>query len=239
MWAGAKKRRSKENTVLRPYVADQQVRIPYSLEICADIPEWIGEPDHPSEELAAKMVRNGQVIMSIWTTLCDQLPSAQLRRQANGTRPGAFIFYSSAYRQGPLCGLRKNVKASPWVCRYIRSCTHERFTSFMLQRNIAMSVHKDLNNSRYSRNILLPCSQFYGGGIWTAAENGDFYSVDGQHVGHMWNLSLAGTTFHPHVWHESCPWFGDRITVAAFSIRNSFNLEDSDRRLLRNLDFNM
>ena len=186
VWAGAKKRRSKENTVLKPYVADQQVRIPYSLEICDDIPEWLGEPDHPSEELAAKMVRNGQVVMSVWAKLCDQLPSAQLRREANGTRLGAFIFYSGAYRQGPLCGLRKNVKAFPWVtlmiCRYIQSCTHERFTSFMLQRNIAMNVHKDLNNSRYSRNIVLPCSQFYGGGVWTADENGDFWSACGTHV---------------------------------------------------------
>ena len=137
--------------------------------------------------------------------------------------PGSMCFTSGAYSQGPLFGIRRNTTLLPWVtlliCKYIRSCTNETFTSFVHQRNTSMRAHRDLNNAPGSSNVVLPCSSFAGGGLWLQSTTGHCPSLDGNMYGSMQNLTLSGVTFDPHQWHETRPWRGHRITIAIYTIK--------------------
>ena len=91
---------------------------------------------HVAEQIAADMIVSGQVRMNIWELLCDCLPAGDLRREASTERVSGV----------PLFGLRRNTTPFPWVTllinMYIKSCTHETYTSFVLQRNTTMCAHK-------------------------------------------------------------------------------------------------
>ncbi|CAE7864680.1 unnamed protein product, partial [Symbiodinium necroappetens] len=164
-------------------------------------------PLHVAEQIAAEMIESGQVRMEVWELLCDCLPSDEPRREANIGRASSMGFCSGAYSQGPLSGLRQNTTLFPWVtllvCKFIRSCTHEPFTSFVLQRNTSMG-HKDLNNAKDSVNVLLPCSTFRGGGLWIEQSGGQCASQDGTLYGH-------------------------RITVAVYTVREVHSLQPEHR----------
>ena len=99
-----------------------------------------------AEQIAADMIVSGQVRMNIWELLCDCLPAGDLRREASTERVSVVSFCSGAYSQGPLFGLRRSTTLFPWVTllinKYIRSRTHETYTSFVLQRNTTMCAHK-------------------------------------------------------------------------------------------------
>ena len=220
---------------------EHQVRIPYSLEITSHTPEGMPTPRHVAEQIAADMIADGQVRMDAWELLCDCLPSGDLRREASTDYADGMCFLSGAYSQGPLHGLRRNTTTFPWVtlliCKYIRSCTTETFTSFVLQRNTMMQAHRDLNNSPASCNVVLPCSSFKGGGLWLEAPSGNCPSRDGTMLGRIQNLTLPGAIFHPHLWHETRPWQGQRITVAIYTIRAVTNLEPCHLHTMWQLEF--
>ena len=175
------------------------------------------------------MIESGQVRMEVWELLCDCLPSDELKREANSDRASSMGFCSGAYSRGPLFGLRRNTTLFAWVtllvCKFIRSCTHVPFTSFVLQRNTSMGVHRGLNNARDSVNVLLPCSAFRGGGLWIEKAGGRCASQDGTLFGEVHNLTMSGITFNPHQRHETYPWRGtasqSRYTPSEKSIRFS------------------
>ena len=166
-----------EAPVWRSHPDDHLVRIPYSLEIDDSIPPHMPRPTHVAEQIAADMIVSGQVRMSVWELLCDCLPAGDLRREASTDRTSGLSFCSGAYSQGPLFGLHRNTTLFLWVTllinKYIRSCTHETFTSFALQRNTTMSAHRDINNDPDSVNVVLPYSTFRGGGLWLESPGGD------------------------------------------------------------------
>ena len=140
--------------------------------------------------------------MNVWELLCDCLPTGELRREASTERSSSMSFCSGAYSQGPLFGLRRKTTLFPWatllICKYIRSYTHVPFSSFVLQRNITMRAHKDLNNAPDSFNVLLPCSTFRGGGLWLQAPTGDCPSMDDALRGQVHDLTMSGVVFNPH-----------------------------------------
>ena len=220
---------------------EHTVRIPYSLETTSHIPEGMPTPRHVAEQIAADMIADWQVRMEAWELLCDSLPSGDLRREACTDHADGMCFLSGRYSQGPLQGLRRNTSAFPWVtlliCKYIRSCTTEAFTSFVLQRSTMMQAHRDLNNSPTSCNVVLPCSSFKGGGLWLKAPFGNCPSRDGTMLGRIHSLTLPGAVFHPHLWHETRPWQGQRITIAIYTIRAVTNLEPRHLQTLWRLEF--
>ena len=222
---------------------NQVVRIPYSLEIVDRIPADMPTPLHVAEQIAAEMIESGQVRMEVWELLCDCLPSDEPRREANSGRASSMGFCSGAYSQGPLSGLRRNTTLFPWVtllvCKFIRSCTHEPFTSFVLQRNTSMGVHKDFNNARDSVNVLLPCSTFRGGGLWIEPSGGQCASQDGTLYGEVHHLTMSGIAFNPYHRHETFPWEGHRITVAVYTVREVHSLRPEHRETLQRLQFVM
>ena len=123
------------------------------------------------------------------------------------------------------------------VCKYIRSCTRVPFTSFVLQRNTFMHAHRDMNNAAQSVNAVLPCSAFTGGGVWVCDPDGSHACMDGTMQGTVQNLTLPGVTFDPQQWHETCPWTGDRITIAIFTVRAVDELNPAHVDTLRRLEF--
>ncbi|CAE7632465.1 ALB3.2 [Symbiodinium microadriaticum] len=173
-------------------------------------------PTHVAEQIAADIIVSGQVRMNVWELLCDCLPTGELRREASTERSSSMSFCSGAYSQGPLFGLRRKTTLFPWatllICKYIRSYTHVPFSSFVLQRNITMRAHKDLNNAPDSFNVLLPCSTFRGGGLWLQAPTGDCPSMDDALRGH-------------------------RITVAVYAIKAVKMLDLDDSETLKRLQF--
>ena len=180
-------------------------------------------------KIAADMIVSGQVRMSVWELLCDCLPAGDLLKEASTDRTSAVSFCSGAYGQGPLFGLRRNTSLFPWgtllINRDIRACTHKTFTSFVLQRNTTMTAH--------SVNVVLPCSTFRGGGLWLESPDADCPSMDGR----LRDLTMSGITFNPHQWHETCPWEGHRITIAAYTVKAVRTLEPVDVDTLRRLQF--
>ena len=204
---------------------------PALLEIDDSIPTNMPMPLHVAEQIAAEMIESGQVRMEVWELLCDCLPSDEPRREASSSRASSMGCCSGAYSQGPLSGLRRNTTLFPWVtllvCKFIRSCTHVPFTSFVLQRNTSMGVHKDLNNAKDSVNVLLPCLTFPGGGLWIEQSGGHMVK----------NLTMSGITFNPHHRHETYPWEGHRITVAVYTVREIHSLQPEHRETLQRLQF--
>eukprot|EP00439_Symbiodinium_sp_Y106_P026006 s5487_g3.t1 len=196
---------------------------------------------HVAEPIAADMIVSGQVRMNIWELGCDCLPAGDLRREASTDCVSGVSFCSGAYSQGPLFGLRRNTLLLPWVTllinKYIKSRTHETYTSFVLQRKTTMCVHRDINNDPGSVNVILPCSTFRGGGLWLESPGGDCPSMDGSLQGRRHNLTMPGIAFNPHQWHETCPWEGHHITIAVYTVKAVRTLAPADVDTLRRLQF--
>ena len=77
-----------------------------------------------------------------------------------------------AFTQGGVGGLLRGTRQYPWTTQLLVSvvrgvCLNHQFSSVAIHKNSSMELHVDGNNAPQSMNLLIPCSRWRGGGVWT------------------------------------------------------------------------
>ena len=160
-------------------------------------------------------------------------------------------WYTGAFVQGGVAGLRSNVKEFPWTTRFLVAaakhyCGEVKFSALGLAKNAQLGLHRDSHNYAGSRNYVLPLQNFENGSLWVqeddvtdeecvekALPNGKLLRgkclemVTGQAV-----------SFSPRAWHEVQPWSGERLVLLLYTPRAT-KLHPSGVESLQELGFNV
>ena len=97
---------------------------------------------------------------------------------------------------------------------------------------------RDSHNAKSSENIIVPLTNFEGGGLWLEKDsptdddnprelrNGQ--TIYGRMVGAQKGKAIR---FHPKGWHQVQPWEGDRIIFLMYTPRGTKLTEDNMKEL--------
>ena len=129
---------------------------------------------HPAEAVALTYLQQGVAQWSSLMQIARLLPQARNPRFADASNCGqssSLSFTTGASARGPNVSLTQNMRLFPGVSRLLALIIQaidpaHRFSSCTFALNTRARPHRDGHNSRQSFNLLIPCSEFEGGGIW-------------------------------------------------------------------------
>ena len=146
------------------------------------------------------------------------------------------LFWSTgAFVHGGVVGLRRTTKSFPSSTRlinqYIRQLDpNHTWTSVALLKNHRTAMHKDAHNRLGQETLLAPLTKFRRGGLWVPGVPVVVREVQGRKVqGSVLQVSKGPIKFHPRDWHEVSGWSGNRVVLAAYTIRADFKLKGEAR----------
>ena len=193
------------------------------LEMPGPLPQVNQESD--AEKFAARLLKRGRATVKEFETLCGLLPADPESRATAGELTSK-TFMSGLYQQGGIIGLRAHVASHPWttalLCSILRAaCPGPTFTSVVISRNRQVLPHRDSQNGLNTWNILVPASEFSGGGVWQECEDGaDPMEYEGVvHWGKILPVASGPQLLDPRRLHATLSWKGIRTVVIGFSIR--------------------
>ncbi|CAE7540315.1 RE1 [Symbiodinium sp. CCMP2592] len=130
-------------------------------------------------------------------------------------------------------GTRLNLREYPYATKLLagfgkKYAGGRPFTALGIARNANLGIHRDSHNARFSENIIVPITDFKGGGLWLEQSDGEDAGEkrelpNGQIV--YGNLVKAEKgkpiCFPPRRWHQVQPWQGDRVTFLMYTPRGT------------------
>ena len=168
-------------------------------------------------------------------------------RDSRGIDPNAsHVFAAGAFVQGGVYGLRKQTvrfKLSvSMICRFFKHyMPAHTFTSVILQQGVVTSPHRDSHNAEGSRNLLVSLTPANGPILWVEDPEGDTKCPDSRYAS-LGTLLSNPARFDPRTLHCTIVSHGNavhRIVAVAFTIRQPERLSAPDRKVLRELGFNL
>ena len=194
-----------------------------------------------------KALQQGHVNMPDLGAVLATLPSKSrphhLSDSMGSTLP-PLAFSTGAYVYGPMIGLHNNTTRYELpvlaVASIIRSLApFHKFSSFAMLQNVAPRLHRDQHNKQGSANLLFPLTLFEGGELWLQSAGGQSWMST--HRGEVLPLICGDAPlcqfFDPHKLHCTLPWSGDRVVVAAYTIRDAERLSERDCAILSRMGF--
>ena len=213
-----------------------------------------------AEELAKALEQNKDYRDSACEELLRQLPlQPHLSRkgQLGETRVNYFVF--GAYAYGSQYGVAQRTRVLPHCVKYInhylkhKDPNQRKWTSFVVNYNQAMPIHRDVNNQAQQPNLLIGLGNYTKGGVWVqettqardmGLQPGKMGAVCsrvtplGETVwGRVWETRGKLVEFPPKAWHGTEPWVGERIALSAYTIRGQGQLQPEELQQLRKVGF--
>ena len=156
--------------------------------------------------------------------------------------PNARSFSAGCYSKGGLVGLRSACRKYPVTCaflnQFVRSIRPDfRYSSLSLFQDLRTGVHKDSKNAAED-NLLIPISDFEGGGIWLEGPGSDVQLLNGTPLTGQ-NLSVHPFIQFPAYSKHHCalPWTGTRLVLVAYSVARLCSLNPRDREVVQSTGF--
>ena len=225
------------------------------------------EPEriHPAEEYAMTLlskVPHGQLKSNNIHHLLNLLPDSAFPREEltedmvnfsataleSKAKPRK-CWLTGAYVHGGVVGLTRNTRSFPCstqvVNRYIKQLNpNHQWTSVAIIRNYRTAMHKDTHNELGQPTMLAPITRFRRGGLWVPGEEPGYpvvlREVQGRKVpGHVLPVSKGPVKFNSREWHEVCGWSGNRVVIAAYTIRSGHKLDREDRKCAEAFGFRL
>ena len=156
--------------------------------------------------------------------------------------PDAQSFSAGCYAKGGIVGLRSACRKYPVACaflnQFVRSVRPDfKYSSISLFQDLRTGLHKDSKNAAVD-NLLIPISDFKGGGIWLEGPGSEVQVLDGK------PLAGQNVSVHPYVQfpaysqhHCTLPWTGTRLVLVAYSVARLHGLNPRDREVVRSTGF--
>ncbi|OLP96499.1 Copia protein [Symbiodinium microadriaticum] len=181
------------------------------------------------------------------------LPLRKLRKGKALCRSGGHSFeylLVGMYTHGNMKGLSRQSSEMPWVVKYMNSFVkaqgHGQWSSFVLFKNAATSVHADSHNLAGTMIKTVSFGPFTGGELWMSDPNRD-PSIPGT----VWRKDAAGNeipgylvntkhqvyTFDGKAKHATQPWDGERWALSLYTTRGYQESTTTLRDQLRELRF--
>ena len=143
-----------------------------------------------------------------------------------------------------MLGVRRFTAEHPEVVRCLTSFMSKvlpemEYTTLVLMKNLQAPLHRDINNEVGFMNSLVALSSFKEGQLWLESAEGTHPCPDSSctALGVLRSLETP-VLFDAHALHATCPWHGgDRVVLAAFTIRHFARLPASTIASLQNLGF--
>ena len=189
------------------------------------------DPQASPEARAEVLLKSESPDTSSILNMCENLPWE--KPHVDACSQGR-AFYAGGYRKGGIFGLRKHCKDFPNVIRVLtallrRTVPSIPFTSVAVLDGVQSGPHKDLMNTS-SPSIVIPLSQFEGGGVWVEDSSAsEVREVHGCPVrGRVADFSLghilvpASTSYH-----QTEPWKGRRVVLIGYCLANEFSAQDA------------
>ena len=185
-----------------------------------------GEIEFISQKLLEKGSYTNKDMLYLFEKL-EELGNTDFRV---GKKTPMTSWYTGAFVHGGIAGLRGNPKRFPFTTKYMANFASKynggkSFTAVGVTRNSALGMHRDVHNSKFTENMVLPISSFEGGGVWIEEEDVSEDSKVIKQVPHRGDvpgrvLQLHGgqvVAFKPNRWHEVQPWVGDRVVMLMYT----------------------
>ncbi|CAE7446981.1 RE1 [Symbiodinium sp. CCMP2592] len=219
-------------------------------DVCGS-PQTRSELKREIEFLARKKLEEGatttQDVLQIYERL-EELGDTDLRL---GKKTSTTSWFTGAFVHGGLAGTRMNLRSYPFTTKFLvefgkKFAEGVPFSALGIARNADLGLHRDIHNSKSSVNMVVPLSEFSGGGIWV---QGDELEQDGmvakslpngQEVsGKVYDLKFEEKfEFDPRKWHQVQEWQGDRVVMLMYTPRAT-KLVESDVQDLKDHGFPM
>ena len=188
--------------------------------------------------------------------LIELLPNLQQRgrKQAQGPqdpkqKKGYYTF--GLYAHGRFFGITKLTRTLPQCHAYFQQYlqqqlpTDQKYTSYVVSRNMHMPLHRDCHNDPKYNNCVLGVSQYKGGELWI--ENTEEMPVskstvkvlpDGtERAGRLYETMHRTVQFPPKAWHGTEVWQGSRYVMSCYVSRSHTRADEECRSELRRLQF--
>ncbi|CAE7455783.1 RE1 [Symbiodinium sp. CCMP2592] len=155
------------------------------------------------------------------------------------------------YAYGNHYGVTKSTLKFPNICRYILAYVQHwskeqvECTSFVVNDNGTLKVHRDNHNRVGSRNCLIGVTNYQDGGLWLAGPpqnkqqpaRAKVLPNGKTELGHVVSTRHRVVHFDAKQWHATEAWHGDRVVVSAFVSRGWDEVGSEVQGLLRTLGF--
>ena len=219
----------------------------YTLALPCEVDLGCFQPATQQEASLKKAPSLGHVLATDLCSVIQTLPTKPRsihQTDVYGAVLPPLVFGAGAYVHGPMRGLQNNTLRHELVVLALVSLIRSmapghKFSSFTVLQNVTSKVHRDQHNLQGSSNLVLPLTNFEGGELWVQCSGGA--SSMAGHSGHVLPLLQDGVPtpqfFDPHALHATLPWSGDRVVVAAYTIRDSGMLSVQDCAVLSRMGF--
>ena len=182
------------------------------------------EPEHPSEQIALRALRDRWLWGDDLLGLTAHLPSSTRNFHYPEQRDTwSCSFLTGAYIHGVSTGVMGNTRRYPQVTTLLTSVLRSAapsawFSSAGVSLNLRSHVHRDSNNSAIIPNVLVPASNFVNGELWIEDSAG-LRSMEGR-MGRLIPVARPFISFNPRTRHANNSWQGNRLVLVGYHVRN-------------------
>ena len=198
--------------------------------------------DPAAEDFAESLLRLDSVGAADLRRLSELLPAETPARGREAS--GSYSFSSGMFVHGGVVGLRRNSRAFPRSNEVVAKFAREHFpfheyTSFAFMTNVKTPPHRDSHNCPNSLNLVVALSEFTGGAIWAADEQGDiFENMQGTRIaGRDHALQSGAVRLPPREWHFTRNWKGQRVVLVLYCVRDYLKASPNDLKFLAGLGY--
>ncbi|CAE7357873.1 unnamed protein product, partial [Symbiodinium sp. CCMP2456] len=190
--------------------------------------ELKNEIEYISQRLLREENFDTKEVLKLYDKL-EELGDTDLRI---GKKTCVSSWFTGAFVHGGKAGLRANVKLYPNTTRYLAAFGRKvsggrTFSAVGIARNANLGIHRDVHNYKSSRNMILPLTEFSGGGLWLQGASDKEGKSESRQLsngtvveGKIRELRQGELLdFAPDQWHEVQPWEGDRVIFLMYTPR--------------------
>ncbi|CAE7510542.1 RE1 [Symbiodinium sp. CCMP2592] len=209
-----------------------------------------------AEAVNCEMIAREKLNLKLFTyeDLLELARTVPLRKtpKGKGLQRGETLeyFLAGMYTYGPMSGISRASHELPWTVKYVNSFMKAQgfgqWSSFVLFKNAATSVHADAHNLPNTTVKTVSFGPFSGGELWMSdlnrpADSPDTQWRDDAHgnqlPGYNVNTKDSVYAFNGKIKHATQPWEGERWTLSCFTTRGYQQSTVAERDQLRNLRF--
>ena len=209
-----------------------------------------------AEQVAKEMLSSKSFRMEHCQKVIEALPHINQagRRQAqdptdNNQKKGYYTF--GLYAHGAFYGITRLTRLLPRCHQYFQQYLKQllprtqKYTSYVVSRNMHMPVHKDSHNDGQYMNCVHGVGTYQGGQLWvehtgTEPINSPVSKVlpDGsERVGGIYETKGQLVQFAPKAWHGTEVWSGSRYVLSCYVSRSHAVMDEHCRKQLEELGF--
>ena len=210
----------------------------------------LSEIELEAEQVACRLYKernwSAEAVQELFEVLKKTKPSGTRMSMA----PDATAWYCGAYVHGGVAGVRTSTKRMTWASRYLAKAAKvitgvSSFGAIGLMENMALGVHRDMQNQPDTKNtVVLLKEPKEGGALWIEDEEQTEVEPVWRQVSRKnWKKGVVHElekgkplTFSPRRWHEVQPWEGSRLVMALYTPRVN-TMHQVDREALEGLGF--